>query len=122
VPLQQPQQFGPRPNNQQFQQKASTNRCFNCGSADHFIKDCPLSENNQGKDKKRVMQVRQGRINFTTLAELPEGAPIMMGTFSINYKPVQLLSYLIPMQPIALLATNVVPKWDLILVKPRGRT
>jgi hypothetical protein len=35
-----------------------------------------------------VMQVRQGRVNFTTLAELLEGAPIMTGTFSINYKPV----------------------------------
>jgi hypothetical protein len=40
VPLQQPQQFGPRPNAQQFQQRSSTNRCFNCGSTDHFIKDC----------------------------------------------------------------------------------
>jgi hypothetical protein len=37
------------------------------------------------------MQVRQGRVNFTTLAELPEGAPIMTGTFSINYKPVIIL-------------------------------
>jgi hypothetical protein len=37
------------------------------------------------------MQVWQGRVNFTTLAELPEGAPIMMGTFSINYTPVIIL-------------------------------
>jgi hypothetical protein len=37
------------------------------------------------------MQVRQGRVNFTTLAELPEGAPIMTGTFSINYKPIIIL-------------------------------
>jgi hypothetical protein len=37
------------------------------------------------------MQVRQGQVNFTTLAELPEGAPIMTGTFSINYKPVIVL-------------------------------
>jgi hypothetical protein len=37
------------------------------------------------------MQVRQGQINFTTLAELPEGAPIMTGTFSINFKPVIIL-------------------------------
>jgi hypothetical protein len=35
-----------------------------------------------------MMQVRQGRINFTTLAELPDGAPIMSGTFSIYHKPV----------------------------------
>jgi hypothetical protein len=37
------------------------------------------------------MQVWQGRVNFTTLAELPEGAPIMTGTFSIDYKPVIIL-------------------------------
>jgi hypothetical protein len=41
VPPQQPQQFGPRPNVQQLRQGSSTNRCFNCGSVDHFIKDCP---------------------------------------------------------------------------------
>jgi hypothetical protein len=29
------------------------------------------------------VQVRQGRLNFTTLDELPEGAPIMTGTFTI---------------------------------------
>jgi hypothetical protein len=33
-----------------------------------------------------MVQVRQGRVNFTTLSELPEGAPIMMGTFSINHQ------------------------------------
>jgi hypothetical protein len=37
------------------------------------------------------MQVCQGRVNFTTLAELPEGGPIMMGTFSIDYKPIIIL-------------------------------
>jgi hypothetical protein len=82
VPPQQPQQFGPRPNIQQFQQGSNTNRCFNCGSADHFIKNCPrprkpfqgqgFNQNNQGKGKKRVMQVRQWRVNFATLVELPE--------------------------------------------------
>jgi hypothetical protein len=35
-----------------------------------------------------MMQVRQGRINFTTLAELPDGAPVMSSTFSIHHKPV----------------------------------
>jgi hypothetical protein len=98
VPPQQPQQFGPRPNAQQFQQRSSTNRYFNCGSADHFIKDCPRprkpnqgqgsNQNNQNKGKRPMMQVRQGRVNFTTLAELPDGAPVMSGTFSIHHKPV----------------------------------
>jgi predicted aspartyl protease len=35
-----------------------------------------------------MMQVRQGRINFTTLAELSDGAPVMSGTFSIHHQPV----------------------------------
>jgi hypothetical protein len=35
-----------------------------------------------------MMQVRQGRINFTTLAELPDGAPVMSGMFSIHHQPV----------------------------------
>jgi predicted aspartyl protease len=34
------------------------------------------------------MQVQQGRINFTTLAELPDGALVMSGTFSIHHQPV----------------------------------
>ena len=33
------------------------------------------------------MQVRHRKINFTTLAELLEGVPIMTGTFSIDHKP-----------------------------------
>ena len=37
------------------------------------------------------MQVRQGKINFTTLEELPEGAPIMTGTFYIYHKPATIL-------------------------------
>jgi hypothetical protein len=32
------------------------------------------------------VQVRQGRLNFTTLADIPEGAPVMTGIFSVlNY-------------------------------------
>jgi hypothetical protein len=38
-----------------------------------------------------MVQVRQGRVNFTTLSELPEGAPIMLGTFYINHQPVIIL-------------------------------
>jgi hypothetical protein len=35
-----------------------------------------------------MIQVRQGRVNFTTLVELPDGAPVMSGIFSIHHKPV----------------------------------
>jgi len=37
------------------------------------------------------MQVKQGTINFTTLAKLPDGAPIMTGIFSIHHKPAIIL-------------------------------
>jgi hypothetical protein len=40
-----------------------------------------------------MVQVCQGRVNFTTLSELSEGAPIMTGTFSINHQPVIILFY-----------------------------
>jgi predicted aspartyl protease len=33
-----------------------------------------------------MMQVQQGRVNLTTLAELLDGAPVMSGTFSIHHK------------------------------------
>jgi hypothetical protein len=54
------------------------------------------------------MQVRQGRVNFTTLAELPDGAPVMSGTFSIHHKPV--VTFLIQEQLIVSLVTTVVPE------------
>jgi hypothetical protein len=39
------------------------------------------------------VQVRQGRLNFTTLADIPEGAPIMTGIFSVLNYPVVVLFY-----------------------------
>jgi hypothetical protein len=37
------------------------------------------------------MQVKQGRLNFTTVVDLPEGAPVLTGTFSICGRPVTIL-------------------------------
>jgi hypothetical protein len=37
------------------------------------------------------MQVRKGRVNFTTLSELPEGAPVMTGTFTLHHPPAIIL-------------------------------
>jgi hypothetical protein len=35
------------------------------------------------------VQVRQGRLNFTTMADIPEGAPVMTGIFSVlNYSAI----------------------------------
>jgi hypothetical protein len=99
--FQQQQQQGPRPSFPPANQGNSNYRCFNYGSPSHFIKDCPQprksfqgqtsSPTNKGKGKRQVVQVRQGRVNLTTLSELPEGTPIITGTFSINQHPVIVL-------------------------------
>jgi hypothetical protein len=39
------------------------------------------------------VQVRQGRLNFTTLADIPEGAPVMTGIFSVLNYPAVILFY-----------------------------
>ena len=100
APPQPQQQTGPRPNFQQAARPDNNNRCFKCGSPNHFAKMCPQvgqnpgqasRRNDQNKGKKQTVQVRQGRLNFTNLADLPEGAPIMSGTFSINHHPAIIL-------------------------------
>jgi hypothetical protein len=41
---------------------------------------------NQNQGKRQKVQVRQGRLNFTTMADIPEGAPVMTGIFTVlNY-------------------------------------
>jgi hypothetical protein len=104
-PVPQPQQqqrpVGPRPNPPQFNQGNNINRCFNCGSPAHFVKDCAQprktfpgqasNSNPKNKGKRQVMQVRQGKVNFTTLSELPEGAPVMTGTFTLHHHPAIIL-------------------------------
>jgi hypothetical protein len=46
---------------------------------------------NQDRGRKQKVQVRQGKLNFTTLEELPEGAPVMTGTFSVFNQPALIL-------------------------------
>jgi hypothetical protein len=77
-----------RNNNQPQQQyrQANDNRCFTSGSTGHYAKNCPKNQQRQGQNPKQKVQVRQGRLNFTTMADIPEGAPVMTGIFSVlNY-------------------------------------
>jgi hypothetical protein len=46
---------------------------------------------NQDRGRKQKVQVRQGKLNFTTLEELPEGAPIMTCIFSVFNQPALIL-------------------------------
>jgi hypothetical protein len=38
-----------------------------------------------------MVQVRQGKLNFTAMSDIPEGASVLSGTFSINNTPVKIL-------------------------------
>jgi hypothetical protein len=37
------------------------------------------------------VQIRQGKLNLTTMSDIPEGASVLTGTFSINDTPVKIL-------------------------------
>jgi hypothetical protein len=41
--------------------------------------------------KKPMVQVRQGKLNFTTMSDIPEGTSVLTGTFSINDIPIKIL-------------------------------
>jgi hypothetical protein len=86
-----------RNNNQPQQQygQGNDNRCFTCGNTRHYAKNYPRNQQKQGQNanqnqgKRQRVQVRQGRLNFTTLADISEGAPVMTGIFSVlNYPEV----------------------------------
>jgi predicted aspartyl protease len=38
-----------------------------------------------------MVQVKQGRLNFTTMSDNPEGGSVLMSTFSINDTPIKIL-------------------------------
>jgi hypothetical protein len=46
---------------------------------------------NQDRGRKQKVQVRQGKLKFTTLEELPEGAPVMTSIFTIFIQPALIL-------------------------------
>jgi hypothetical protein len=96
------QQQAPKPNAPP--RNVGDRRCFNCGQPGHYIGECPKprqikpNPQNQGAGnkpttpaKKPMVQVRQGKLNFTAMSDIPEGGSVLTGTFSINNTLVKIL-------------------------------
>jgi hypothetical protein len=51
----------------------------------------PGQGSSQKDQKKKFVPVKTGRVNCTTLEEVPEGTQVMAGMFSVNHCPVIVL-------------------------------
>jgi hypothetical protein len=77
----------------------SGHTCFNCGRSSHFAQECTTSKKTatQGHitppshGPQEVAVAKIGRINYTTVEDIPEGEQVLTGMFSLNGHPAIIL-------------------------------
>ena len=53
----------------------------------NYTTPAPAQGSTQQTQKKKVAPVKTGRVNYTTLEDVPEGTQVMAGMFSIHHRP-----------------------------------
>jgi hypothetical protein len=66
--------------------------CFNFGRSGHFTQECPAPKKNVAQGHvthpshgpQEVAVAKTGRVNYTTMQDIPEGEPVLTSMFSLN--------------------------------------
>jgi hypothetical protein len=69
---------------------------FNCGCLGHFTRECPAPKKNAAQGHviqppcghQKVAIAKTGRVNSTTMEDVPEGDHVLVDMFSLNGHPI----------------------------------